>query len=561
MSDLNKRIRHKRFKVKDTSDASFTVETSTGARYDLKIDNISLTGLGAWSTSNIPLDEGLEIGTIIPAAKIVLKDHEYTLGRMVLRVAEDKDNKTWFAFSCVDSKIPLDGPLSKHLSSDLGETESPYDFELSPDRFSMANFSDNLGANVDLFAKVHHFNVYMRDWQKTPKFSYLNIRMPSKGHRVHLSKPRKNGRTDYVVMGSNDYLGLASHPEVLEAAKKAIDEYGFGSTGSPVTTGITDLHMELCDFIAKLFHKERVILYNSGYGANVGIVSGLTNPQDLIVADMIAHASIQDGMQMARGTARFFKHNSVEHLEKILSTTREQFASCLLVTEGVFSMDGDHAPLDRIVSACRDHKARLMVDEAHSFGVLGQTGLGACEKFGVLHQTDLIMGTFSKICGGIGGFVATSEEVANWLYCWSRAHVFSVSIPPSTAAAALKALQLFRSDRSLLENLRKNITHFKQGITSLGCTFAKDHESAIIPVIIGDEKKLEIMNKHLMDAGVFVTPIVYPGVSRTNCRFRFTISSNHSISDLDFVLNVLEAAMEKADFKFTNPDITERKAS
>ena len=562
MSELNKRLRHRRFKLKDSAEVLFTIETPTGTQQNLIVDNVSLTGIGAWCTQNELADDGLEVGAIVPLTKITLQNREYSLGRMVVRAAEEIDGKCWLAFSCVDAKIPVDGPLSKHFANELTDAKSAMEFELSPERFSLANFVENQPAGVDLFAKVHQFHVYIKDWQKTSKFSYRNVRKPSMGHRVNLARPRKNGRTDYIVMGSNDYLGLATHPEVLEAAKQAIDDYGFGSTGSPVTTGITEVHMELCDYIAKLFNKERVVLFNSGYAANVGLISALMNPQDLVIADMYAHASIQDGMQMSRGTTRFFKHNNLEHLQKTFSDAREQYAGCLLITEGIFSMDGDSPKLDKIVNLARQHRARLMVDEAHSFGVLGPSGLGACEKFGVLNQTDLIMGTFSKIGGGIGGFVATSEEVADWLYFWARSHMFSISIPPSTAAAALKALQIFRHDRSLLENLRKNIVHFKQGLAHIGYHLHHDHdpESAVIPVVVRDEKKLDIMNKILMDAGVFVIPIVYPAVSRTNCRFRFTVTSNHSVSDLDFVLNVLETAMEKADFKFEENNSDAKKA-
>jgi glycine C-acetyltransferase len=551
MNDLSKRMRHRRFQIKPDADIVFTIETSTGSRFELKLDNVSLSGLAARTEQAIDLsEEGLELGSIIPAAKIAFKGHEYALGRLVLRSNIPQEKGMLIGFSTVDSKVPVDGDLSQYFAQEFDDAHSVYEFELSPDKFSMANFAEGQSTNVDLFNKVHQFSVFMKDWSKTPKFSYKNVRLPSMGHRIRLSKKRRNGREDYIIMGSNDYLGLASHPEVLAAAKKAIDDYGFGSTGSPLTTGVTEAHLELSDFLAKMLQKEKVILFNSGYAANVGIISGLLQTQDMVVADMLAHASIQDAMQMCRGTSRFFKHNSVEHLDKVLRENRDQYSGCLVVTEGVFSMDGDVAPIDEVIRVAQKNKARVMVDEAHSFGVIGQTGLGACEKYGVMEQADVIMGTFSKICGGIGGFAATTEEVADWLYFWARAHMFSVSIPPSTAAAALKALQIFRENRSLLMNLRANVQHFKAGLASLGYRLPSDHESAVVPVIVGDEKKLQIMNQILMEAGVFVIPIVYPAVGRKNCRFRFTVMATHSISDLDYVLNVLELAMEKAQFKF-----------
>lgn len=553
MTNLMKKIRHRRFKIKTNNELRFVVETSTGSRLEMTVDNLSLMGIGCWLTGTLKEEMGIQLGQIIPSSKLTTPNHEFALGRLVARsIHEDDAKNTFIGFSTVDAKVPLDGSLSIYFDHELDDSDSPFDLELSPGKFSLASFAENHSSNVDLFSKVHQFNVFMKDWRKTSKFSYMNVRKPSMGQRVSLSKVRRNGRNDYVIMGSNDYLGLASHPRVLDAAKKAVDQYGFGATGSPLTTGVSEVHMELSDYLAKLFQKEKVILFNSGYAANLGLISGLTQAQDLIVADMLSHASIQDGMQLSRATSRFFKHNDFVHFEKLLTESRDQYSGCLAITEGVFSMDGDGPQLDEFVNIAQRHKARVLVDEAHSFGVVGPTGLGTCEKFGVINQTDLIMGTFSKICGGIGGFVATSEEVANWLYFWSRAHMFSVSIPPSTAAAALEALRIFREDMTILNQLRQNIQHFKNGLASLGYRLPAQHESAVLPVVIGDEQKMEVMNKVMMDAGVFVIPIVYPAVSRTQCRFRFTVMATHTVSDLDYVLNVLELAMEKADFRFSD---------
>ncbi|MEK7356128.1 MAG: aminotransferase class I/II-fold pyridoxal phosphate-dependent enzyme [Bdellovibrionota bacterium] len=384
--------------------------------------------------------------------------------------------------------------------------------------------------------------------KKSDRYGNNNVRLPSMGARVNLERKRKNGRNDYLIMGSNDYLGLAAHPEVLKVSKEAIDKYGFGSTGSPLTTGISDLHEELGHFLASMFKKEKCILFNSGYAANLGTISGLIQNQDLVVADMIAHASIQDGMKMSNGTSRFYKHNNVQHLDNLLGEIRKDHCGSLVVTEGVFSMDGDVAPIDEIVKIARKHKSRIMVDEAHSFGVIGPKGLGGCEKYGMLDQVDIVMGTFSKIAGGIGGFICTTEDVADWLYWLARSHMFSVSIPPSTAAAALKALQIFQSDRSIVQNLQANIKHFAHGLRSLGFDISPNHESAVLPAVIGDQEKLGVMNKHLMDAGVFVVPVPYPAVSRTKIRFRFTVMATHTTSDLDYALNVLESAMLAAKF-------------
>ena len=547
MSAIDQQLRNKRFNVKTDSGAKLVVESITGDRHEFKLSNASLTGVGAVTDAKLT-DEGLFIGNIIPAAKIVFNSQEFSLGRLVLRTTSERNAQTHLGFSTVDVKVPMEGALSKCFDIVLGEDASPLKYELNPDRFSLANFSESSADSTDLFAKVKTFNIFMEEWQRTPKFSYFQVRQPSSGSRVNLKRGRRNGRNDYIIMGSNDYLGLASHPEVREAAKKAIDDFGFGSTGSPVTTGLTSLHEELSDTLARMLRKEKVILYNSGYAANIGLISSLTRSQDLIVADMLSHASIADGMQMSKASSRFFLHNDVKHLDKILNEHRGNHAGCLVVTEGIFSMDGHVAPLDKIIEVARKHQARIMVDEAHSFGILGANGYGAVEKFNVMEKVDMVMGTFSKICGGIGGFVACDADVYNWLYVLSRAHMFSVSLPPSTCAAALKALQIFSTQKHLLQDVRRNIKHFVSGLINLGFDLDPNHESSVVPVIIGDERKLGLINEILMDSGVYVVPIVFPGVPRETCRFRFTVMATHTLSDLDYVLNLLEGAMARVDF-------------
>lgn len=550
MKNLSQALRHKRFALTDQADVQFLIETKTGARIPLKLNNVSLTGIGAFTAEPLGEGNGLDIGEIIPAAKITWENHDYSLGRLVLRTILKSNNVTHLGFSTIDSKVPVDGSLSRFLKDAATERGSPYDFELSPDKFNLSSFAHSNHSNVDLFQRCKQFEIFFKDWKKSPKFLYHTVRTPSKGTRVNLEITRKNGRHDFLVMGSNDYLGLATHPEVLQAAKGAIDVYGFGSTGSPVTTGLTSIHDELCEELSRTLKKEKTILFNSGYAANVGTIPALTAAQDLIVADILSHASLQDGIRMSQATARFYKHNSTEHLQKILREMRKSHTGALVVTEGVFSMDGDAPPLEAIIKICKEHNCRLLLDEAHSFGVIGDRGLGLADKCNQLANVDILMGTFSKICGGIGGFISTSEEVADWLAFYGRSHMFSVSIPPSTAAAALQALRIFKSEKHLLSNLKTNIRHFVTGLRNLGCNIPENHESAVIPVVIGDEEKLGAMNQVLLDNGVFVIPIVYPAVSRNNSRFRFTVMATHSLSDLDYVLNILELAMAKANFTF-----------
>ena len=548
MSDLTSKTRQRRFTMLTEAPVQFTIETLTGVRVRFKIRNASLSGVALETADALPADESLAVGCIVPATKVTCDGHEHTLGRMIVRSVAQKGDLTQVSLSTVDARIPVDGILGRHLVETIGDGNSPYDFELSSEKFSLADFREGNEQDVDLFAKTKKFSVFLREWEKSDRFGYKNVRTPSMGSRVKLAASRKNGRHDFLLMGSNDYLGLASDPEVIKAAKDAMDDYGFGSTGSPVTSGLSLVHEELSEMLAHLFRKDKVILFNSGYAANLGAISGLIQAQDLVVADMIAHASIQDGMALCQGTARFFKHNNAEHLDALLQENRKDHCGALMITEGVFSMDGDVGALPQLLKVAEKHKCRTMVDEAHSFGVIGPRGFGACEKFEVTDQVDMIMGTFSKVCGGIGGFIAADQDVADWLYILARAHVFSVSIPPSTAAAALKALQIFTRDKSLLERLQANIKHFAAGLRELGFPISLSHESAVLPAVIGDQTKLGIMNRAMLDLGVFVVPIVYPAVSRNKVRFRFTVMATQTISDLDYALNALEQAMKKADF-------------
>jgi 8-amino-7-oxononanoate synthase len=523
-----------------------------GEQIEGDIFDCSSTGLKTLVNKNEHVD-GLNEGDIVPAAKIAWEGREVALGRLVVRRLSHDSNRSEVAFSTVDIQVPVTGVLSKYLEIDFDKDEHFDDKELNIDKFSLAHFIENEYTNVDLFDRVREFSIYHREWLRSDRYAYQNVRHNSKGNRVNLTRQRKSGRSDYILFGSNDYLGLGSHPEVVDAARNALDVYGFGSTGSPVTTGQSSLHIELCKKLAKIHNKEAAILFNSGYTANIGIICALTSTNDLIIADQLCHASIQDAMQMSRATSRFFKHNNIEHLRATLEKERGNFNGCLIVTEGVFSMDGDVAHLDKIFELAREFNARIMVDQAHCLGVLGPNGMGVCDKFNLLRETDVIMGTFSKICGGIGGFAVGSQDLIDWLRSFSRAQIFTVSLPPSTVAAVSKSLDLFTENTHLVDLLRKNIKHFVKGLRQLGCTnLTEEHESAVIPVVIGDEGKMGAMYQSLLEDGIICTPVVYPAVGKKNCRFRFTMMATHSISDIDYAIACIEKAMLKVGFKFTD---------
>lgn len=543
-SGVSNAIRLRRFRFKEDVNVRVVFETAMGDRYDLSVKNCSMTGVGA-SAEAAFIDQAIQVGSIIPTAKLTISGQEFSLGRLGVRSMTKTDTEVLIGLSCMDTKVPLDGALAKYLDHNIQSNKTPYDFELSPDKFTAASFLESAYSSNDVFTRAKQFSIFLAELENHPKFAFHNVRLPSKGTRVRLDRERKGRRDDYIIFGSNDYYGLSSHPRVEEAAKKAIDDYGIGATGSPVTTGITELHEQLCEKLAKMFGKEKAVLFNSGYTANVGIINSLTTPADLVLADILSHASIQDGLRMCPAKTRLFKHNSAEHLETLLKNHRDEHAGALIIAEGIFSMDGDIAPVDKMVKLAEKYSARLMVDEAHSFGLIGKKGLGAAEHHGVLNKVDIIMGTFSKTAGSIGGFACGSKEVIDWMYYFARSHMFSVSLPPMVVAATLEALTIFEEQPQLRSQLAHNIEQFAAGARELGFDIPMDHKSSIVPIIVGDEKKLGDMNQILIDSGIFVVPIMYPAVSRKEARFRFTIMATHTTADIDFTLSVLERAVER----------------
>lgn len=552
MNRLRKSIRNKRYSIKKGSQVSVLAHLGDARFLEFHIVDCSLTGLRVTAPDAGDLADFLQEGALISDCKMKWADKEFSLGRMVVRRFQTNGKEAEVALSTVDSQVPVSSSLSKHLDHNFEREEGPDSKELSPDKFSLADFVNNEYQNVDILERTREFAHYHRLWVDSKKYAYQMVRKDSLGCRANLTRTRKNGRNDYLVFGSNDYFGLGADPRVTEAAAEALKTYGLGSTGSPVSTGTTYEHIKLGKTLANLHQKEATLLFNSGYAANVGTISALCHANDLIVADQLCHASIQDGMAMSKATSRFFKHNSPEHLEKILEKERDQYNGCLVITEGVFSMDGDLAVLDRIIQISRKYNCRIFVDQAHCFGVVGPNGLGICDKYDAFKEVDIIMGTFSKVCGGIGGFVCASHEVTDWLRYFARSQVFSVSTPPSVIAGVHKAIEIFTTDQSLLRNIHKNIQQFTSGLSSIGFTHLENHESSVVPVLIGNESLMGEIFQELLNDGIWCTPVVYPAVGRNNCRFRFTVMATHTVSELDYAVVCLEKAFKKVGFKPTS---------
>ncbi len=351
-----------------------------------------------------------------------------------------------------------------------------------------------------------------------------------------------NGRK-VLMFGSNCYSGLVSDPRIKEAAIEATRKYGTGCAGSPFLNGTLDLHKKLERRIAEYIGKEDVMIYSTGFEVNLGVVSCLTGRGDYIVYDEQDHASIIEGRRLSFSTSLKYKHNDMESLEQQLQRCDPEKVK-LIVTDGVFSMEGDVANLPEIVRLAKKYNAAVMVDEAHGIGVFGKGGRGTCDHFGVTDDVDLIMGTFSKSFASLGGFIATDKEITNFLRHHSRSYIFTASITPASTAAALKAIDLMIEEPERQENLWK-ITNFAlDGFRQMGCEIGNT-TTPIIPLFIRDDYKTYTVTRDLFDEGLFVNPVVTPAVAPQDTLIRFSLMATHTKKQVEFALEKIEKVFRK----------------
>ncbi len=351
-----------------------------------------------------------------------------------------------------------------------------------------------------------------------------------------------NGRK-VLMFGSNCYSGLVSDPRIKEAAIEATRKYGTGCAGSPFLNGTLDLHKKLERRIAEYIGKEDVMIYSTGFEVNLGVVSCLTGRGDYIVYDEQDHASIIEGRRLSFSTSLKYKHNDMESLEQQLQRCDPEKVK-LIVTDGVFAMEGDVANLPEIVRLAKKYNAAVMVDEAHGIGVFGKGGRGTCDHFGVTDDVDLIMGTFSKSFASLGGFIATDKEITNFLRHHSRSYIFTASITPASTAAALKAIDLMIEEPERQENLWK-ITNFAlDGFRQMGCEIGNT-TTPIIPLFIRDDYKTYTVTRDLFDEGLFVNPVVTPAVAPQDTLIRFSLMATHTKKQVEFALEKIEKVFRK----------------
>lgn len=389
---------------------------------------------------------------------------------------------------------------------------------------------------MHVFAKCENFTT-SRELRAIGLYPYFQPIEESCDTTVVIGGERK------VMVGSNNYMGLTHDPRILEAARHALDRYGSGNTGSRFLNGNLDLHDRLEGELADFVGKEAALVFSTGYLTNLGTLAALIGRNDTVFVDKLDHACIQDGARLGFGQVQRFNHGDYDKLRQMLAAEKEERGK-LVAVDGVYSMEGDIADLPTLVRLCSDFGAGLVVDDAHSLGVVGPRGNGTAAHFGLTEEVDLITGTFSKSFASIGGFVAGTSTICEYLRNNARALIFSASMPPAAVATVLKALEIIRDEPERREQLWKNTRKMMEGFRAIGFEIGPT-ETPIIPILVGPMDKTFRFWRELFDAGVFTNPVVPPAVPEGSCRLRTSYMATHTDEQLDFVLECIERIGKK----------------
>jgi 8-amino-7-oxononanoate synthase len=403
---------------------------------------------------------------------------------------------------------------------------------------------------VDVFAKArqHERLEQLRAARELDLVPYFRVLEGPTLPEVEMEGKRR------IMLGSNNYLGLTGDPRVRAGALEALERYGTGLTGSRFLNGTTDLHLELEDALREWFGSEAAIVFTTGHQANLGALGTILGPGDTVVADSGDHASILDGCILSRAKLRAFRHNRIDRLERTLEKAAADGGGVLVVVDGVFSMEGDVAPLPQIVELCQRFGARLMVDEAHALGVLGARGAGTCELFDVEDRVDLRMATFSKSLASCGGVIAGPADVVEFLRIQSRPFMFTASAVPAALGAALAAVRICRSPEGpeLFAGVLRNARYLHRGLSELGFRVVEPTQLAdgaevvtpVVPVVVGDDWKAALLWKALYDAGVYVNVALHPAVPPSGALLRTSVMASHDVRILDRALEIFAAVKQ-----------------
>lgn len=380
--------------------------------------------------------------------------------------------------------------------------------------------------------RMHFLKDLLQDLKDRNLYSELPVLGTEQKNRVVL-----NGK-DVIIMCTNNYLGFANHPRLREAAKKAIDTWGFGTGAVRQIAGTMEIHIQLEEMLAKYKHTESSLVFVAGIAANRGTIQALMGEEDAIISDELNHGSIIDGVRLTKSKRMVYPHLDMAGMKKALVETKDARRR-LIVTDGVFSMDGDIAPLDQIVELAEEYDAMVMVDDAHGDGVLGKDGRGIVDHFGLEGRVDIDMGTLSKAFGCLGGYIAGNKDLRDYLIHTARSFIFTTAHPPAVAAATMEAIMMIQDEPQHLRQLWKNTLYFKKGMSDLGFDIGHS-QTPITPVKAGESRTAMELSRLLFEEGLFAKPIVFPLVAKDKARVRINVTAQHTKEDLDEALAIFE---------------------
>ena len=389
---------------------------------------------------------------------------------------------------------------------------------------------------MSLFKKCRNFTA-AREVQKAGFYPYFREISSAPDNEVIVDGKK------VIMIGSNNYLGLTNHPKVVERIHQAVDKYGSGCTGSRFLNGTLDLHVELENKLAEFMKCEAALVFSTGFQTNLGTISTIVGKSEHIFTDRADHASIVDGCRLSFGTTFKYKHNDMDDLERVLGKVSNDTGK-LVVSDGVFSMEGDIVKLPRLIEIAHKHEARILIDDAHSIGVLGENGRGTAEHFHLEDKVDIVMGTFSKSFASLGGFIVAKEEVIHYIKHFSRALIFSASPPPAAVAAVLATLEIIQEEPERRIRLWEITNRMHREFKGMGFNLGTS-ETPIIPIYIGEDMKTFQFWKELTEAGLFTNPIVSPAVQPGQALIRTSYTANHTDEQLDKVLEIFQKTGKK----------------
>ncbi|OGR43674.1 MAG: 8-amino-7-oxononanoate synthase [Elusimicrobia bacterium GWA2_61_42] len=390
---------------------------------------------------------------------------------------------------------------------------------------------------TDIFDKCRNFNI-VKQLIESGIYPYFKALESEQAPEITI-KGKK-----FIMFGSNNYLGLANDPRMKAASIEAVKKFGTGVAGSRFLNGNTVLHMELERKLAAFKGREAALIYATGYQMNLGVIAALVGKGDFAIVDKLDHASILDGCRLSHGELRRFKHNDPESLDKVLKEIGPRHGK-LVIVDGVFSMEGDIAPIPELSKVCRKHGARFMVDDAHATGVLGRRGHGTCEHFGLTRkEVDLVVGTCSKSFASVGGFVVGDTDILHYIQHISRSMIFSAALPPASVAAISKAIDIIEEEPERIKKLWDNSNYLMKRFKAMGLNTGET-QTPIIPVLIGDNEKTFMLWRMLYDHGLFTNPVVSPAVPPKRSMLRVVATATHTREQLDRALDIFETCVKK----------------